>query len=76
MPKRRNNWIDQDEYPDERDIDEFGDDSPGDYYPLTIGRVGKGRRPYWTRGRIVIALIAGVLLFSLLLAEIMPLLQR
>jgi hypothetical protein len=37
--KRRDDWLDDNEYPDDRDIDDLGDDSPGDYDPLTIGRV-------------------------------------
>jgi hypothetical protein len=27
MTKRRDDWIDDDEYPDDRDVEQFGDDS-------------------------------------------------
>ncbi|MBZ0289336.1 MAG: hypothetical protein K8I30_17075 [Anaerolineae bacterium] len=37
--RNRDGWLDDDEYPDDRDVDDFGDESPGDYDPLTIGRV-------------------------------------
>ena len=43
--KRRDDWLDENEYPDERDIDDLGDDSPADYDPLTIGRVSRLRVP-------------------------------
>ncbi len=74
--RRRDDWIDDDEYPDDKDIDDFGEDSPIDYDRLTMGRVGKLRDPFWTRNRIILALIALILLLSFALAEILPLLNR
>jgi len=74
--RRRDDWIDDDEYPDDKDIDDFGEDSPIDYDRRTMGRVGKLRDPFWTRNRIILALIALILLLSFALAEILPLLNR
>lgn len=76
MSKRRDDWIDEDEYPDERDIDDLGDDSPVDYDRSTLGRVGNMRQPYWTRSRILVVVLVGLVLLSLILAELAPLLQR
>lgn len=74
---RRTDWIDDDEYPDERDEDEFGEDSRLDYDRRSIGRVkGVNDKPLWTPGRIVIAVILIILLLALLLPEILPLLRR
>ncbi len=73
---RRDNWIDDDEYPDDSDIDRFGEYSPTDYDPLTIGRVGRQRGPFWTRTRIILAVIVVTLLVSLLIPEILFLLNR
>jgi len=74
--RRRDDWIDDDEYPDDKDIDDFGEDSPVDTHRRTMGRVGKLRDPFWTRKRIILALIALILLLSFALAEILPLLNR
>lgn len=68
---RRDDWIDDDEYPDDRDVAALGDESPPDFDPLTIGYVGR-RPPFWTPARVVIAVIALVLIAALLL----PLLPR
>lgn len=76
MSKRRDNWLDEDEYPDERDTAALGEDSPTDYDRSTVGRVGGMRQPYWTKTRIFLAAAAALILFSLLLAEIGPLLSR
>ncbi len=77
MSKRRDNWIDQDEYPDERDIDDFGDDSPLDYDRRSIGRVkGVNDKPVWTRGRIAIAIVLIILLLALLLPQILAVIHR
>lgn len=76
MSKRRDDWIDEDEYPDERDIEDLGNDSRVDYDRSTMGRIGNMRQPYWTKTRIVIAALAGLVLFGLILAELAPLLQR
>lgn len=69
---RRDDWIDDDEYPDDDDIEAFGEDSPSDNHPLTIGYVGSSLPPFWTIGRVVL-LIVGLLLISALL---LPLLSQ
>jgi hypothetical protein len=76
MTPRRDDWIDDDEYPDDRDIEQFGEYSPPDYDPLTIGRAHNIRTSFWTRTRIVIAVIVLILLVSFAAAEILPLLSR
>ncbi|MBI1277808.1 MAG: hypothetical protein GC179_06740 [Anaerolineaceae bacterium] len=76
MSKRRADWIDDDEYPDDRDVEDFGEDSPVDYDRRTIGRAGSIRQPFWTRTRIFIIIIFAVLLFSFIFAEVIPLFQR
>ncbi len=73
---RRDDWIDDDEYPDDADVERYGEDSPGDYDPLTMGRMGRRRAPFWTRTRIVMAVIVIVLVVSILVVEILPLLNR
>ena len=74
MTKRLENWIDEDEYPDERDIEDLGDDAPTDYDPRTIGYVG--RRPaFWTPARVVLLIIVGFIVSALLLPELLPLLR-
>lgn len=70
--RRRDDWIDDDDYPTDDDVAEFGYDSPSDDHPLTIGYVGK-RPPFWTRGRIVLLVVVLVLLASLLLEEVIGL---
>jgi hypothetical protein len=73
---RRDDWIDEDEYPDERDIEDFGDYSPYDDDPLTIG-YPRGQRPkFWTPTRILIAAVFILLILSFLLVELAPLLSR
>lgn len=72
----RGNWIDDDEYPDDSDMERFGEYSASDYDPLTIGRVGRRRGPFWTRTRVVLAIIVIVLVMSILIVEILPLLDR
>lgn len=76
MSKRRDDWIDESEYPDERDMDELGEDSPVDYDRLTMGRLGRTQQPFWTRTRLVMAGFALLLLISILAAEIAPLFGR
>lgn len=76
MSKRRADWIDEDEYPDDRDVEDFGEDSPVDYDRRTIGRVGNMRQPFWTRTRIFIVIILAIMVFSFILAEVVPLLRR
>ncbi|HEX2621067.1 MAG TPA: hypothetical protein VHL11_12990 [Phototrophicaceae bacterium] len=72
MPTRRDDWIDEDEYPDDRDLETFGDDSPGDYDPLTIGYTGGRQGIFWTPTRIILSVIAALVIAALLL----PLLHR
>lgn len=71
MPKRRDDWIDEDEYPSDGDVEEFGDDSPTDYHPLTIGRVPGVNPPFWTRGKVVLLVIVLLVVASLLLPLIL-----
>lgn len=63
-------WFNENEYPDDEDIAEFGDDASVDYDPLTIGYLGDVRPRFWTAGRIalltVVLLLLGALLLSLL----------
>ena len=75
MSKRRDDWIDDDEYPDERDIEALGDDSPVDYDPLTIGYMPGERRRFWTPAKIILLVIVLVLLASLLLPSVLALLR-
>ena len=76
MSKRRADWIDEDEYPDDRDVENFGEDSPVDYDRRTMGRVGNMRQPFWTRTRIFIALILAILIAGFILAEVVPLFRH
>ena len=69
---RRDDWLDDDEYPSDDDVEHFGEDSPLDYDPLSIGYYGE-RPSFWTRSRIIVAVIAALLLFILF---ILPLLSR
>ena len=72
MPsKRRDDWIDDDEYPTDRDVEEFGDDSPIDYDPLTIGLVPGVNPPFWTRAKIILLVIVLLVVASLLLPLIL-----
>jgi hypothetical protein len=76
MSKRRADWIDEDEYPDDRDVEDFGEDSPVDYDRRTMGRVGNMRQPFWTRTRILIVIVIAVLIASFIFAEVVPLFRR
>lgn len=73
---RRDDWIDDDEYPSDRDVEAFGDDSPTDYDPLTMGRIPGVRVRFWTPARIVIALIVLILVLAFVLPQILTLLRR
>jgi hypothetical protein len=64
---RYDDWIDDSEYPDDKDIAAFGDDSPPDDDPRTIGYVGESRRQFWTPVRIAILVVVLILVFALLL---------
>lgn len=72
--KRRDDWIDDDEYPSDADMDAFGDDSPGDYDPRTIGYYGD-RPPLLTRGRIIAAVVLLILLVVFVLLPLIRLLS-
>ena len=74
--KRSEDWLDEDEYPDDKDVEEFGEESPVDYDPLTMGRVGNLRVPFWTRKRVAVALVVFVLVIIFVFGEILPLLRR
>jgi hypothetical protein len=77
--KTRNDiWINSDEFPDDRDVERFGDDSPYDNDPLTIGYVGRGpyRRRFWTGKRLVIAVVMLILLAAMLGPSLIGLLFR
>ncbi len=76
MSKRSDDWLDEEEYPDDRDVEDFGDESAVDYDRRTVGRVGNIRQPYWSKTRLLIVLVIALILFSLIIAELMPLLQR
>jgi hypothetical protein len=67
MPKRNDFFLDEDEYPDDKDIDEFGDDAPPDFEPITIGYVGDYRPKFWTGRRIVLLIVALVIIAALVL---------
>ena len=69
-------WLDDAEYPDDRDIARFGEDSPPDDDPLTIGYVGEGRASFWTPGRLVVAVVVALVLLSILVVAIAPLFSR
>ncbi|MEM9953849.1 MAG: hypothetical protein AAF846_19725 [Chloroflexota bacterium] len=56
-------WLEDKDYPDEKDIEEFGYDSPPDYDPLTIGYIGDNRPPLWSTRRVVF------LIFTLLIVS-------
>jgi hypothetical protein len=72
--KRRDDWIDDDEYPDDQDVKDFGETSPPDKDPLTIGYMGK-RPSFWTRVRVILLVIVLLLIAALLLPEISGLLR-
>ena len=69
--KRLDDWIDEDEYPDDHDVEDFGDSSPTDYDPRTIGYFGKRRPSVWTPRRIIL-LVVGLLIVT---ALILPLIS-
>lgn len=72
---RRDDWLDEDEYPDDRDVDDLGDDSPYDNDPLSIGRVPGLHPPFWTRTRLLVALLLGLMLLVFVLPRLLPLLS-
>ncbi len=64
-------WIDEDEYPDDHDIKTLGDDAPFDNDPLTIGYLRNKRRRFWTTGRILLLILSIVIVASLLLPTLL-----
>ena len=69
---RDDDWINDNEYPDDKDIEQFGDDSIPDDDPLTIGYVGDTRPSFWTTRRVVLLVVILIIISALLL----PLLLR
>ncbi len=65
-------WIDESEYPSEKDMDDLGDDSPFDYDVLSIGYVKGTHPPFWSRRNIIVLIVALLLLGVLILP---PLIQ-
>lgn len=61
-------WFNENEYPDDEDIAEFGDDAPVDYDPLTMGYLGDEPPRFWTAGRIALLIVVLLLLGALLLS--------
>jgi hypothetical protein len=68
-------WLTPNDYPDDRDIDAFGDDSPWDNDPLTIGYVRKRKNRFWTPRRIGIAIVALILLATIVVPLVWPLIS-
>jgi len=64
---RHDDWIYEDEYPSDKDLDAFGDDSPPDDDPLTIGYVGDSRPSFLTARQVIILLVVIVMVSALLL---------
>lgn len=62
----QNDWLSDDEYPDEADIEAFGDDSQPDYDPLTIGYLGESPPPFWTNRRISVLVLVVIMIGALL----------
>lgn len=76
MPRNRlDDWIDEDEYPDDKDVEDFGDESPVDYHPRTIGYLGRKRPGFWTTRRIVLLVIGLLIVAALLLPQLSALLR-
>ncbi len=66
-------WIDDDEYPSDADIERFGYDSPPDYDPLTIGYYHGSRPRFWTWRRIVLLVVVLIILAAFLLPSLLRL---
>lgn len=65
-------WLDENEFPSDEDIAEFGDNAPPDDDPLTIGYVEGYHQPFWTVRRIISLMIVLIIVAALVL----PLLLR
>ncbi|MBK8027079.1 MAG: hypothetical protein IPK19_38260 [Chloroflexi bacterium] len=74
-PPRRDDWIDDDEYPDDDDVEAFGEDSPLDDDRLTIGYVGDRRPQFWTLGRVILLLIVLTIVAALVLPSVIAALR-
>ncbi len=72
---RFDDWIDDDEYPDDKDVEAFGDDSPADYDPRTIGYVGERRPGFWTRQKIILLVIVLMIVAAIFLPQVIGLLR-
>ncbi len=75
---RHDEFLSENEFPTERDVEKFGDESPWDNDALTIGMVGKrkkSKRGFWTRQRIMMALIMLVIIAAIVLPLLVPLLR-
>ena len=73
--KRLDDWIDEDEYPDDKDVEDFGDYSPVDYDPRTIGTLGKRRAGFWTPGRIALLIVVLLMVAALVLPLLVAVLR-
>ncbi len=71
--KRLDDWIDEDEYPDDEDVEDFGEQSPFDYDPLSVGKFGGNNPHFWTRGRIALAVVVLLIVAALLLPSLLTL---
>ncbi len=75
MSKRRDDWIDDDEFPDERDTVDFGDDSPTDDDRRTLGYIPGVNTRFWTPGKIILAVVGLLILAALLLPSVVSMLR-
>lgn len=64
-------WLSDKDYPDQKDIEKFGHDSPPDYDPLTIGYIGDSRPRFWTLRRVAVLIVVLILLGALLLPPLL-----
>lgn len=72
---RQDDWLDESEYPDDDDVAAFGEDSPWDDDPLTIGYVGESNSGFWTAGRVVALVIVLVIVAALVVPLLLFLLR-
>lgn len=66
-----NDWIDDDEYPSDEDIERYGEASPVDYDPLTVGYLGDSRANFWTPRRIFVLVVALLMIAALVLPSLL-----
>lgn len=66
-------FLDDKDYPDAEDIEEFGYDSPPDYSPLTIGYIDDERPPFWTSKKIIILIVATIIIAAFVLPALLRL---